>query len=75
MRKYFLLLVTLSLKIILIATNDVKLHIQRYEMTLKSKHFFYIWVATFKFFSNFRATFGCIVKQLLPDLLAQSIHA
>ena len=27
------------------------------------------------FFSNFRATFGCIVKQRLLDLLAQSIHA
>ena len=25
-------------------------------------------------FSNFRATFGCIVKQLLLDLLVQSIH-
>ena len=25
--------------------------------------------------SNFRATFGCVVKQLLLDLLAQSIHA
>ena len=32
-------------------------------------------MATFKFFSNFRTTFGCIVKQLLLDLLAQSIHA
>ena len=27
------------------------------------------------FFRNFRATFWCIVKQLLLDLLAQSIHA
>ena len=32
-RKYFLLLVTLSLKIILITTNDVKLHIQRHVLS------------------------------------------
>ena len=32
-------------------------------------------MATFKFLSNFRATFGCIVEQLLLDILAQSIHA
>ena len=32
-RKYFLLLVMLSLKIILITTNDVKLHIQRHVLS------------------------------------------
>ena len=28
-----------------------------------------------KYFSNFRATFGCIDKQLFLNLLAQSIYA
>ena len=32
-------------------------------------------MATFNFFRTLRATFGCIVKQLLLDLLAQSINA
>ena len=30
---------------------------------------------TFSYLSNFRATFGYIVKQLFLNLLAQSIHA
>ena len=72
------LLVTLSLKIILITTNDVKLHIQRHVLSSNleqndSK------VSNFSKFGwqllNFLATFGCIVKQLLLDLLAQSVHA
>ena len=33
LKKYFLLLVTLSLKIILITTNDVKLQMQRHVLS------------------------------------------
>ena len=75
----------LSLKIILITTNGVKLHIQRHVLSsnleqndsqkkLKVSNFCkFGW--QLKFLSNFRATFGCIVERLLLDLLAQSIHA
>ena len=45
------------------------------KMTLKSKQLFQIWMATFKCLRNFRATLGCIVKQLLLNLLEKSIHA
>ena len=50
--------------IILITTNDVKSHIQRHvlssnlEQNDTQKQLFQIWVATFKFLSNLRATFG-----------------
>ena len=44
-------------------------------MTLKSKQLFQIWMATFKFLRNFRATLRCIVKQRLLNLLEKSIHA
>ena len=44
-------------------------------MTLKSKQLFQIWMATFKFLRSFRATLGCIAKQLLLNLLEKSIYA
>ena len=43
--------------------------------SVESKQLLKILVATFQYFSNFRATFGCIDKQLFLNLLAQSIHA
>ena len=40
----------------------------KHETTLESKQLLKILVATFYYFSNFRATFGCTDKQLFTNL-------
>lgn len=57
------------------ATDKHVLSIYLKQNDTREQATFLNFVATFRYLSNFRAAFGYIVKQLLLNLLAQSIHA